>query len=108
VSIPLPHPIDLYVKLENSGDVEAVADCFAFNATVRDEGQTYDGPAAIKEWMAATKRKYNHTVAPLELAYSGGKTLLTAELTGSFPGSPAMLEFIFVVKDRKIVSLEIK
>ena len=107
MSVPLPPPVDLYVKIENSGNVEALSECFASNATVRDEGHTYEGLPAIREWKADTKKKYNHTVAPLEVAHRDGKTVLRAKLTGDFPGSPVALEFSFVLKDGKIASLEI-
>ena len=107
MSIPLPPPVDLYVKIENSGDVEALSECFASNATVHDEGHAYDGLAAIKEWKADTKKKYNHTVVPLEVVDRDGKTVLKAKLTGNFPGSPVTLEFSFVLESGKIVSLEI-
>ena len=107
MSVHLPTPVGLYVEIENSGDIEALSECFAYNATVRDEGHTYEGLAAIKEWKADTKKKYNHTVAPLEVADRDGKTVLKAKLTGTFPGSPVTLEFSFVLEDGKIVSLEI-
>jgi hypothetical protein len=107
MSVSLPPPVDLYVKIENSGDVEALSECFASDATVRDEGHSYQGLAAIKRWKADTKVKYNHTVVPLEVAHRDGKTVLKAKLTGNFPGSPVTLEFNFVLKDGKIVSLEI-
>ena len=67
MSIQLPDPIDRYVQIANSGAAEAALECFAPDAIVRDEGQTYEGVAAIKKWMAATKKKYGHTIAPLEL-----------------------------------------
>ena len=108
MSVPLPPPVDLYVKIENSGDVDALSECFASNATVRDEGHTYEGLAAIKAWKADTKKKYNHTIVPLEVADRDGKTVLRAKLTGSFPGSPVTLEFSFVLVDGKIASLEIR
>jgi hypothetical protein len=41
MSILLPRPIDLYVKIENSGDVETLSECFASDATVRDESRAY-------------------------------------------------------------------
>ena len=107
MSIHLPRPIDLYVKAENSGDVETLSECFAADATVRDEARTYKGLAAIKEWKAQTKKKYNHTVAPLELARRDGKTVLKARLSGDFPGSPVTLQFRFVLEAGRIVSLEI-
>jgi hypothetical protein len=107
MSIHLPRPIDLYVKAENSGDVETMSECFAADATVRDEARTYKGLAAIKEWKAQTKKKYNHTVTPLDVADRDGKTVLRARLAGGFPGSPVTLEFSFVLEGGKIVSLEI-
>jgi hypothetical protein len=107
VSIHLPHVIDLYVKLENSDDVAALAECFAADATVRDEGRTYSGLAAIEGWKTAAKRRYNHSVAPLAVVDRDGKIVLKAELSGTFPGSPVTVEFSFIVKDNKIVALEI-
>ena len=103
MSVPLPPPIDLYVNIENSGDVDALSECFASNATVRDEGHTYEGLPAIREWKVETKKKYNHTVAPLEIV----GTVLKAKLSGNFPGSPVTLEFRFVLEGGKIASLEI-
>jgi hypothetical protein len=107
MSIHLPPPIALYVKAENAADVESLSECFAPDAIVRDESHTYEGLAAIKQWKADTKKKYNHTVEPLGLAQRGGNTILTAKLTGNFPGSPVTLEFAFVLKGGKITSLEI-
>jgi hypothetical protein len=105
--IHLPPAIDLYVKIENSGDVEALSQCFALDATVHDEGGTYRGLAAIKHWKAETKQKYGHSVAPLAITEREGKTVLKATLTGNFPGSPVTLDFSFVLEDGKITSLEI-
>jgi len=103
----LPPAIDLYVKAENAGDVESLAECFAPDAIVHDEGHTYEGLAAIKAWKADTKKKYNHTVEPLEVAHRDGKTVLKVKLTGNFPGSPVTLEFSFVLEHGKIASLKI-
>jgi hypothetical protein len=108
MSIDLPPPIDLYIKIENFGKVEGLSECFTANATVRDEDHTYKGLAAIKAWKAETKKKYSHTIHPLEITHRVGKTVLKAELTGNFPGSPATLEFSFVLENGKIVSLEIR
>ena len=107
MSVPLPPPIDLYVRIENTSDLEALSGCFASNATVRDEGHIHQGLAAIREWVVDTKKKYNHTIAPLEVAHRDGRTVLKAKLTGNFLGSPVTLEFSFVLEDGKIVSLEI-
>jgi hypothetical protein len=107
MSLSLPSPIALYVNLENAGDTETLSECFAPNAIVRDEDRTYDGLAAITAWKAETTRKYHQTITPLNVAYEQGKTVLTATLTGDFPGSPVTLHFEFVLEAGKILSLEI-
>ena len=108
MSIQLPTPIERYVQIANSSTPEAAPECFAPDATVYDEGQTYEGVAAIKNWIAATKKKYDHTIAPLELAERGGQSVLKARLAGSFPGSPITVNFSFVLASGKIRSLEIR
>src|SRR5712692_7421172 len=95
MSIDLPTPIAIYIAAENRGDTEALAQCFAEHAVVRDEGRTIQGLAAIKQWKADTKRKYQHTVEPLTAAQKDGKTIVINRLTGNFPGSPIDLQFIF-------------
>jgi hypothetical protein len=107
MSLQLPVPIERYIQIANSDAPEAVPECFAADAIVRDEGQTYDGVAAIKNWLAATKKKYGHTITPLELAEHGGQSVLKARLAGSFPGSPITVSFNFVLAGGKIRSLAI-
>jgi hypothetical protein len=107
MKVRLPLPIGRFVDSENSGDVDAVPECFAADATVRDEGNTYVGVTAIQKWRRATREKYGHTVTPLHLAERNGKSVLTAELRGHFPGSPVTVEFTFVLANAKIQSLEI-
>jgi hypothetical protein len=107
MSLQLPVPIERYIRIANSGTSEAVPECFAADAIVRDEGQTYEGVAAIKNWMAATKKKYRHTITPLELAEHGGESILKARLAGRFPGSPITVNFNFVLAGGKIRALAI-
>ena len=103
----LATPIAIYIAAENRGDTETLAQCFAEDAVVRDEGQTIKGLAAIKQWKAETRKKYQHTIEPLTFAQKEGKTIVTNRLTGNFPGSPIELEFVFKLDGDKIVSLEI-
>ncbi len=106
--VDLPTPIAIYIASENRGDAEAFAKCFAEHAVVRDEGQTIEGLAAIKQWKAETKRKYQHTIEPLTAVQKDGRTIVTNRLSGNFPGSPIELRFIFGLEGEKIASLEIR
>ena len=108
MSVDLPKPIAIYIAAENRGDTEALAQCFAEDAVVRDEGKTIEGLAAIKRWKTETKKKYQHTVEPLASTQKDDKTIVTNRLTGNFPGSPIELEFAFTLDGNKIASLEIR
>ena len=107
MSIDLPTPIAIYIAAENRGDTDALAQCFAEDAVVRDEGRTIEGLAAIKQWKVETKKKYQHTIEPLASTQKDGKIMVTNRLTGNFPGSPIELEFVFTLGSNKIASLEI-
>ena len=108
MALDLPTPIACYIAAANSSDTEALAQCFAENAEVRDENQTIEGLAAIKQWATETKNKYQHTIEPLAFSQKDGTTIVTNRLTGNFPGSPIELDFVFTLQGDKIVSLEIR
>jgi len=104
--VHLPKPIAVYLAADG-GDSEALSQCFAEDAIVRDEGQTYRGLAAIKQWKAEAKKKYQYTVEPLASAREGDKIIVTNRLTGKFPGSPIEVRFVFMLDGDKIASLAI-
>jgi len=108
MSIELPAPIAIYIAAENRGDAEALSQCFADHAIVRDEGRTIEGSVAIRRWKTETTKKYRHTVEPLASVHKDGKTVVTNRLSGNFPGSPIELQFIFELDGNKIASLEIR
>lgn len=108
MSIQLPAPIERYIQIANADNPDAAPECFAADATVQDEGRTCEGLTAIKTWMADTKKKYRHTIAPLELAERGDRSVLKARLTGDFPGSPITVKFSFALADGRIRALEIR
>ena len=102
----LPKPIVAYFTADR-GDGEAVSQCFTENAIVKDEGHTYKGRAAIKQWKADTSAKYQYTSEPFECEEKGGEIIVVSHLVGNFPGSPVDLRYFFKVQEEKIVSLKI-
>ena len=108
MDVSLPVPIATYLAAENQGRTEIVAECFAENAVVRDEGQTIEGLAGIKQWLRETKSKYQHTIELLAFSQKDGKAIVTNRLIGNFPGSPIELEFVFTLDGDKITALEIR
>jgi hypothetical protein len=106
MTLTLPKPIAAYFAADTA-DSEAVSQCFAENAVVKDEGHTYQGRAAIKKWKADASTKYQYTSVPFACEQKGGKFVVTSHLTGNFPGSPVDLRFFFKLEGDQIASLEI-
>lgn len=104
--IKLPPPIDRYFTAD-SGDEESIARCFTDHAVVKDEGHTYNGLAAIKQWKTASSNKYTYTSEPFACEDKGSRTIVTSRITGNFPGSPVDLRFFFGLEGNKIAFLEI-
>ena len=102
----LPRAIANYFAADADG-AETLSQCFTEDAVVKDEGQTYNGRAAIKEWKAHASEKYQYTSEPLALDQQDRKTVVTSRLIGNFPGSPVNLRFFFELDGEKIKSLEI-
>jgi hypothetical protein len=105
-SLDLPRPIANYFAADEDG-AETLSQCFTEDAVVKDEGQTYNGRAAIKEWKSHASEKYQYTTGLLALDQDDRKAVVTSRLTGNFPGSPVNLRFFFELDGEKIRSLEI-
>ena len=108
MNVALPPPLDIYVSAEASSDVERLADCFASDAVVRDEGRTITGLAAIKAWKKDSKARYQYTLQPLDMIQNHSTVKMRARLAGEFPGSPIEVTYRFELADGKIVRLEIQ
>jgi ketosteroid isomerase-like protein len=108
MSLDLPDLLADYFAAENRSDTELLGACFADHAVVRDEGRTIEGVAAIKQWLRDAKRKYQHTVEPIEVVKRDGTTVVTAKVSGNFPNSPVSLDHIFRIEGDRIASLEIR
>ena len=102
----LPRPIANYFAADKD-DAETLSQCFTEDALVKDEGQTYNSRAAIKEWKARASERYQYTSEPLTLDQKDQKVIVTSRLTGNFRGSPVNLRFFFELDGEKIKSLEI-
>jgi hypothetical protein len=102
----LPEPIAAYFAAD-CHDIEAIARCFTSDAMAKDEGHSYAGIAAIKQWKSDVAAKFNYAYEALAVAQANGKTVVTSRVTGNFPGSPVDLRYGFRLQRGKIASLEI-
>jgi hypothetical protein len=101
----LPNIISELVKAQNEFDSAAYTNCFAENAEVFDEGKTHNGKAEIEKWIDKSNKEYKATMEPVD--YDEKENILSAEISGSFPGSPIILKFHFDIADGKIQHLKV-
>ncbi|RZL10478.1 MAG: nuclear transport factor 2 family protein [Rubrivivax sp.] len=102
----LPEPIAAYFAADRQNP-ESLARCFTAQATVKDEGRTHTGVAAIKAWKAAASNQYTYTVEPFASQAEEGGQVVHGRVSGNFPGSPVDLRYRFRLERGLIASLEI-
>lgn len=107
MTIELPDVIASYFSADKKGNAQAISECFTQDATVIDEGNTYTGRDAIRQWMANASTQNTYTVAPFDITEDDKRTVVTSHLAGNFPGSPVDLRYFFVLRGDKIAELEI-
>ncbi len=103
----MPPALRAYFDADTDTNGPAPNEAFANDAIVKDEGKTHVGRKAIAEWWDAAKAQYQAVSAPREISEADGRFTVLAEVSGNFPGSPAMLSFTFTLKGNEIAVLEI-
>ncbi|KQX17757.1 MULTISPECIES: nuclear transport factor 2 family protein [unclassified Sphingomonas] len=106
MSVELPEPVAAYFAADKI-DGEAVARCFTEDAVVRDEGRTHEGAAAIRRWKDETSAAISYISEPLAVDERDGSIIVTAHVTGSFPGSPVDLRYFFTLRGDRIAALAV-
>jgi len=104
--LSLPKPIADYFAADAT-DGTAVAKCFTADAVVIDEKQTYRGREAIARWKTEASAKYDYVSEPVAIDDRDDRIIVTAHLTGNFPGSPVDLRYAFTLSGDAIARLEI-
>ncbi len=103
----LPKIISELVKAQNNFDSIAYANCFSDNAVVVDEGKTHNGRIEIEHWISDATEKYKTVMKPTGFVDKGIAKILTAEISGTFSGSPALLKYHLKINNGLIQSLKI-
>lgn len=103
----LPAVVTRLVNAQNKYDSKAYAECFTNTAIVHDEGKQHNGKEEIRQWIEEANEKYKSLMKPLKYKETGLKAVLTAEVSGTFPGSPIVLQFHLELKDNLIDSLKV-
>ena len=103
--IKLPPLIQRYIDASNAHDVELILECFADDAVVRDENATHRSKIDIGHWATTTIEKYKFQFKPLSSQERGNESVVSVEVSGTFPGSPLSLDYHFTIANDKIASL---
>ncbi|SIT84137.1 hypothetical protein [Microbacterium sp. RU33B] len=97
--------------LEDHTDPESrrdIADLFASDGRVVDEGIEYLGLEAIGGWLGKAASAYTYTTTMLgQSAEEDGRWVVWARLEGNFPGGVADLRYRFATKNGVIADLVI-
>jgi hypothetical protein len=102
----LPPVIAAFFHAHNTGETANFNQLFTGDAVVTDEAHEYRG-AAIKAWIDRAIVKYKPVADVTDLTEVSEQTIATAQVTGSFPGSPAQIRYKFTLKNGKIAALAI-
>lgn len=97
----------LVVNAQNEQDSTAFAAFFTAEATVSDEGSSYSGRDAIEQWIQQATEKYHMQLKPVNFNQTGSTVELTVEVSGTFPGSPAIMKYHFQLNGPLIRSIRI-
>jgi len=103
----LPKAVTDLIKAQNDFDSAAYANCFSETGTMFDEGKTHTGRIEIQHMIEEANKKYRSVMKPLEYTENGTSSVLSAECSGTFPGSPIVLKFHFDIADGQIQHLKV-
>src|SRR5437899_13025059 len=107
MTVKLPPLIQNYTDASNAHALNSILECFANDAVVRDENATHRGKVDIGPWITTTIEKYKFQFKLLSSKERGNETVVSVEVSGTFPGSPIALDYHLTIANDKIASLTI-
>ncbi|GAA4592903.1 nuclear transport factor 2 family protein [Planotetraspora phitsanulokensis] len=103
----LPEPVAAYLRAKRAHDGDALVATLTEDAVIVDDGKRYQGAAVVRAWNDEASKKVRATYDVRDVAENDGRTLVSVEVGGDFPGSPVVLRFDFTVDGDKISALTI-
>jgi hypothetical protein len=106
--MPTDPVVSRYFELDAARDHPGVVGLFADNATVVDEGRTWQGTSEIRAWRTGPASKYEYTTEITGTkAVAPDRYVTTGRLTGNFPGGVADLNWDFTISEGRVTRLVI-
>ncbi|MFS8198086.1 nuclear transport factor 2 family protein [Streptomyces sp. CWNU-52B] len=105
----LPEVITRYLTAHRAHDTATAVTTFIDDATVLDDGNTYQGAVAIERWLdrAATEFTYTIDLSNAQQA-DAAHYIATHHLEGDFPGGTIDLRYRFTLRGDLIEHLAIE
>ena len=103
----LPDVIIALIKAQDNYDAAAYAGCFTETSIVFDEGKTHKGKKEIQEWIAAANEEYKAVMKPVGYTGTGTGGIFKTEVSGTFEGSPIILNYHVELEGDLIRSLKV-
>lgn len=103
----LPPVIAAFFEATNTRQFAGFLSLFTADGHVNDEANDYHG-AGIAAWIEQATAETKPVVEVVEVSGDGGQRVVTADVSGNFPGSPVQLRYFFTLEDDKIATLLIK
>ena len=103
-----PEILSRYFSAVDRSDLEVLQTCFTDEATLTDQGRTYQGPAEIRAWRAAAGPAYEFVVEVLDWEHTGTDGyLVDTTVASTESGEPVELKFRFTLEGGLISDLRI-
>ena len=103
----LPPVIAEFFEATNRREFADFLSLFTADAHVNDEANDFHG-AEIADWIHRATADAKPIAEVTSVTRDGDQWVVTAQVSGNFPGSPIPLHYSFTLKDSKIASLFIK
>lgn len=103
----LPQIVERFIETQQIYDSKAFVKCFTETGIVHNECKTHTGKDEIHQWIEHAMEAYKSQLEPLNYQQAESNGVLTANVSGTFPGSPIVLKFHFGLKDGLIDSLKV-
>jgi len=103
----VPPAVAQYMIAQGNGSSwESIAQAFASDAHVNDEGIDYHGEDGVRAWLNKTSGEYTYTTTVTGQRQDGpDQWTVIAHLEGDFPGGVVDLPFRFTLRGDKISQL---
>lgn len=102
-----PNVIAEFFRATNTRDFNDFLSLFTPDAHVNDEANDHYG-AEIATWIDQATAATKPTADITSVEAAGDRFVVTANLSGNFPGSPVVLRYYFMLRNGRIAKLLIK